>query len=217
MIDTLILPGTSPFWIALLIVIGLGIVEIVSLLLGSSVTGLLDDGLNHHIPHGHDAGPLGAWASWINAGGVPLLVVIVLLLSAFSVFGFALQGVVTRFTEPLPAMIAALLALIPAFPATHWLSRLVARIIPREETAAIGQDDFIGLVGTVTLGPLDQGNPGSVRVKDKYDNIHTLRTQAASGYVIETGARVIIVHGSDGLFQAIPAPPHPGSADIVRG
>jgi len=92
-------------------------------------------------------------------------------------------------------------------PVTRWLSRGIARIIPRDETAAISQVDFIGLVGTVSIGPLDQGNPGSVRVKDRHDNIHVLRATAAPGHVIETGRLVVIVDGSDGLFQAIPAPP----------
>jgi hypothetical protein len=37
--DSIVHPGTAPFWIALLTVAGLGIVELVSVLLGASASG----------------------------------------------------------------------------------------------------------------------------------------------------------------------------------
>ncbi|MBP0577903.1 DUF1449 family protein [Labrys sp. LIt4] len=209
--ETLVQPGTAPFWVALLTVIGIGVVELVSMLLGASVSALLDDSfgfhdLGHHASGDHESSLLGAWSSWLNAGGVPLLVLIVILLSAFAAFGFAIQSVALGLAGPLPALISVPGALAAAVPTTRWISRGIARIIPRDETSVLSQDEFIGLVGTVTIGPLDQGNPGSVRVKDRYDNFHALRAKAAPGHVIETGALVLIVDGADGLFQAIPAP-----------
>lgn len=215
--DSFIQPGTEVFWEAILVVAGLGLVELVSLLLGVSASGLLDDGLGYHGPGDHDAGLLGGWMSWLNAGGVPILVLAVILLSAFAVFGLVLQTLVASIAAPLPTLAAGSLALVSAVPATRWLSRGIARIMPRDETSAVSEASFIGLVGTVTIGPLDQGNPGVVRVKDQYDNIHTLRAQAAPGYRIETGTVVIIVDGSDGLFQAVPAPQEFSDVDIKRG
>lgn len=215
--DSIIQPGTAPFWVALLVVVGLGLVELVSVVLGLSASGLLDDSIGHHGPDGHEAGLLGGWMSWLNAGGVPILVLAVILLAAFAVFGFAIQGLAAGILRPLPAIMAVPLALVPALPVTRWLSRGIARVIPRDETNALSQAEFIGLVGTVTIGPLDQGNPGAVRVKDRHDNIHTLRAQAAPGHRIETGALVVIVDGSDGLFQAIPAPQELGAVDSKEG
>lgn len=198
--DWIVPPGSEPFWLALLVVAGLGLVELVSVLLGTSASGILDDGID-------DAGLVGPWMSWLNAGGVPILVLAVILLSAFAAFGFAIQAVASGMAGPLPAFAAVPAALAAAVPATRWISRGIARIIPRDETSALDQADFVGLIGTVTIGPLDQGHPGSVRVKDRHDNIHTLRAKAAQGHVIETGALVVIADGSDGLFEAIPAPP----------
>lgn len=211
MMETWVQPGTAPFWVALLTVIGIGVVELVSVLSGASVSALLDDSFGphdfgHHASGDHEASLLGAWSSWLNAGGVPLLVLIVVLLAAFAAFGFAIQAVASGLAGPLPALIAVPGALAAAIPTTRWISRGVARIIPRDETSVLSQDEFIGLTGTVTIGPLDQGNPGSVRIKDRYDNFHALRAKAAPGHVIETGALVLIVDGADGLFQAIPAP-----------
>jgi len=215
--DSIIQPGTEVFWEALLVVAGLGLIELVSMLLGASASGLLDDGLGYHGPGDHEAGLLGGWMSWLNAGGVPILVLAVLLLSAFAAFGFSLQALAASVAGPLPMFAAGPLALILAVPVTRWLSRGIARIMPRDETNAVSQAGFIGLTGTVTVGPLDQGQPGMVRVKDQHDNIHNLRAQAAPGYLLETGALVIIVDGSDGLFQAIPAPQEFSNVDIKRG
>jgi hypothetical protein len=204
--DTIMHPGTAPFWIALLTVVGLGVVEIASLLLGISVSGLLEDGLDVHVPGEGTGGLLGGWLSWLNAGGVPVFVLVIVLLSAFAAAGIAIQGIVTQFTEPLPLYAACTGALAAAIPVTRWASRGLSRIVPRDETSVQEQADFIGLTGIVTLGPLDQGQPGAVRVKDRYDNIHNLRAQAVEGYVIETGGLVLLVEGRDGVFQAIPAP-----------
>ncbi|UXT51334.1 YqiJ family protein [Agrobacterium tumefaciens] len=205
--EGIVQPGTAPFWIALLTVAGLGIVELVSVLLGVSASGLLDDSFSYHAPGDTEAGLLGSWMSWLNAGGVPLLVLAVILLSVFAVTGFFIQGVAsTVLLGPLPLPLAMTGAVAAAIPATRSLSLAVAKVIPRDETNALEQADFLGLTGVVTIGPLDQGKPGTVRVKDRHDNIHFLRAQAASGHTIDTGAQVLIVDGADGLFQAIPAP-----------
>ena len=206
MMDSIVQPGTAPFWIALLTVAGLGFVELVSVLMGASASGLLDDGLDFNGPGDAESGLLGGWMSWLNAGGVPILVLAVILLSAFSAAGFAIQAFIGQFREPLPLYAAVTGALALAIPVTRWSSRGLAHIIPRDETSVQEHADFIGLTGTVTLGPLDQGHPGTVRIKDRYDNIHTLRAQAAPGHIIETGALALIVDGANGLFKAIPAP-----------
>lgn len=203
----LVQPGTEPFWLALMVVAGLGVVEVLSLLLGASVSGLLDDGLGFHGPGHADASVLGGWMSWLNAGGVPVLVLVVVFFSVFAAIGFALQSVASNILAPLPLIMAVPASIALALPVTRWSSRGLARIIPRDESSVVSQSDLIGLLGTVTLGPLDQGHPGNVRVRDSHGNIHLLRAMAAPGHVIETGALVVIVDGTDGLFQAIPAPP----------
>lgn len=200
--------GTYPFAIAAMILVGLVGVELVAILVGFSVSTLLDDGLPHHGDHG----PLGAWMSWLNAGGVPLLVLIMIWLATFAIAGFAIQAVAGGLFDTLPALVASVGAVACAVPATRTLSRWTARIIPREETSAVSQADFVGLTGTVALGPLDQGKAGRVRVRDRHGNIHVLRARAADGHVIAQGAHVLIVDGAQGLFEAIPAPAELGAA-----
>jgi membrane protein implicated in regulation of membrane protease activity len=195
--------GFYPFTIAALILVGLVAFEIVSTVMGLSFTSLL--GLGHPDGHG-DHGPLDAWMSWINSGGVPLLILIMIALASFAIAGFAIQGVAQAVVAPLPTLVASLCAFALALPVTRTLSRWTARILPREETSAISQADLIGLTGTVALGPLDQGKPGQVRVKDQHGNIHVVRANAAPGHTIPQGAAVLLVDGAKGLFQTIPAP-----------
>ena len=197
--------GFYPFTIAALILVGLVVFEIVAVVVGMSFSSLLGHGISHADVH-LDHGPLDAWMSWLNKGGVPLLVLIMIALASFAIAGFVIQGVAQAVIAPLPTLVASLCAVAAALPVTRTLSRWTARILPTDETAAISQADLIGLVGTVALGPLDQGKPGQVRVKDQHGNIHVLRANAAPGHVIPQGAAVLLVDGASGLFQAIPAP-----------
>ncbi len=199
--------GVYPFTIAALILVGLVAVELCALLVGFSASSLLNHDMGHDgVAHGGDHGLLGAWMSWLNAGGVPLLVLLMVWLASFAIAGFAIQAVAHAVAAPLPALAASLLAAALATPATRTQSRLLARIIPREETSVVSQADFVGLIGTVSLGPLDQGKPGSLRVRDRHGNIHVLRAKAAAGHVIAQGEVALIVDGNGGLFEVIPAP-----------
>jgi Protein of unknown function (DUF1449) len=199
-------PGFYPFTIAALILIGLVALEIVAMVIGMSFSTIIGHDLPHHDGHGGESGPLDAWMSWLNKGGVPLLILIMIWLASFAIAGFAIQGVANAVVAPLPTLIASAGAFAAALPATRVLSRWTAKIFPGDETAAVSQAELIGLTGTVMLGPLDQGKPGRVRVKDRHGNIHVLRAKAAADHVIPQGAIVLLVDGSRGLFEAIPAP-----------
>lgn len=203
-------PGFYPFTIAALILVGIVTIEILAMVVGMSISSLVNDG---HAPHGvhSDHGPLDAWMSWLNRGGVPLLVLIMIGLASFAIAGFTIQGLAQALLAPFPTLIASLLAVMAALPMTRALSRWTARIIPSDESSAISQSELIGMTGTVTLGPLDQGKPGRVRVRDLHGNIHVLRAKAADGHLIPQGASVLLVDGSNGLFEAIPAPEELGA------
>lgn len=208
MIAELAGPDTYPFFISFLVLVGLVLVEAVTMLLGVSVSGWIDGGIDHPDIGDHDiqTGLLAGWMSWLNAGGVPLLILMMIWLASFSVAGFAIQAVCRGIITSLPVMAASAAAFFCATPMTRTVSRIVGRIIPREESSVLRQEELVGLTGTVTLGPLDQGKPGLVRVVDQHGNVHVLRTRAAGSHLLQQGATALIVDGADGLFEAIPAP-----------
>ena len=90
-------------------------------------------------------------------------------------------------------------------------SRGIARIIPRDETYAVSDADFVGKVAVVAIGPLDQGLPGRVRLKDVFGNWHSVPARAdASSAALPVGASVLLVDRDTKSFIAISAP-----ADLI--
>jgi len=193
-------PSFQPFAIAAMVLVGLFIIEIILLATGfsgSNVMGQL----------GADGTPLLSGAlGWANPGRVPVLVFLILILGSFSAAGFAIQGMAGAVLAPLPPLVASVLALAMTMPFTRFSSRLLARILPRDETYVIRQADLVGLIGRVDLGPLDQGLPGRVHVVDIHGNSHFPRARAAPGILaIPQGQQVLLVACENQIFDVIPA------------
>ena len=132
---------------------------------------------------------LGGLFLWINAGRLPLLVLIILALGVFAIAGFFLQGLAHGVGLSIPASIAAIAAAGFSLPVIRLTSRGIARIIPRDETYAVDEADFIGHVAEVSIGPLDQGLPGRVRLKDVFGNWHSLVARAGPELHAASGRR----------------------------
>lgn len=192
--------------------VGLTVIEIVSMLLGFSLSHVIGnvhfDGHAGSNPHAetHD-GLLSGWLSWMNAGGVPILILIMLLLGIFAGTGFVLQALAGIIWVPLPALAAAVPAILVTLPLVRGATRTVARIVPRDETYAVDLADFIGATAKVAIGPLDQGLPGRVSVKDAHGNWHQLRAAAAKDQgPLPVGTHVLLVDRRADVFLAVPAP-----------
>lgn len=219
-------PGFQPFTIAALVLLGLCAVEGVSLLFGHSISGTIDSILHidhpdmdadAHVDHAgaldlhggdHPAGNfLGTFYDWLNAGRVPLLILLMAGLGAFAVTGLVLQTIAMHATPaPLPALIASAIAFVAVIPTTRFVSRLIARILPRDESYAIEEADLIGRTGTVTLGPVEAESAGRAKVEDRFGNAHFPRIRAArEGLVIQQGAKILVVDRIGSELTVVPA------------
>ena len=152
--------------------------------------------------HGHggliadatDGTHLGDLFDWLNLGRVPFSVILMLLLASFGTSGLALTAALPGF----PLWATAGIALVASLGVTKLLGSAVAKVIPSDETYAVTRDSLVGRIGRVTLGPLDDGHPGTVRVRDQHEELHTLRARPAdAGTVIEQGAEVVVVSLTD--------------------
>ena len=94
-----------------------------------------------------------------------------------------------RVGTAVPVSIAALAAAAGSIPVIRATSRGIARIIPRDETYAVTDADFVGKVAVVSIGPLDQGLPGRVRLKDVFGNWHTVPARASPDSQAASGRR----------------------------
>jgi hypothetical protein len=200
--DLFLAPQSAPFAVAAIILVTITMLEMGCLLIGVSLSELVDKAM----PEGQGGG-LSALMSWVNRGGVPVLVLLMIFLGFFAINGFVLQLVARALWMPLPAALASFPAFLVAVPQARWASGLVSRIVPRDETYVIDPADFVGRIAEVTVGPLDQGLPGRVRIKDRHGNWHTLRARAAAdAAAIPIGAEVLLVDTISNIFIAIVAP-----------
>jgi len=204
--DILLAPDVRPFAVAAAIMLALGGIELLTTLVGFSLSQVV----GKDIEADGDSG-LGGLFLWINAGRLPLLVLIILALGVFAIAGFFLQGPAHGVGLSIPASIAAIAAAGFSLPVIRVTSRGIARIIPRDETYAVEEADFIGHVAEVSIGPLDQGLPGRVRLKDVFGNWHSLVARASpESTPLPVGASVLLVDRDAKSFIAISAP-----ADLI--
>ncbi|MEO7156707.1 MAG: OB-fold-containig protein [Vicinamibacterales bacterium] len=202
--DILLAPDVRPFAIAAAIMLALGAIELVTTLVGFSISEFFDNGIS--VETGSHSGLDGLFL-WINAGRIPLLILIMLVLGVFSIEGFLLQGIAHALGTTVPVSIAALAAFAGSIPMIRVTSRGLARIIPRDETYVVSDTDVVGKVAEVSVGPLDQGLPGRVRLKDVFGNWHTVAARASTdSEALPVGASVLLVDRDAKGFIAISAP-----------
>jgi hypothetical protein len=203
LLEHVMAPEVRPFAIAAAMILIVGSVEVVSMLVGASLSEML--GTNIDFGHPSDNGVINA-ISWINVGGVPLLIFLLLLLGAFSITGFLIQDVARMVAGPLPATIASAGAIVVSIPLVRAASGAIARVIPKDESYAIGLGDLVGRVGEVVIGPLDQGPPGRVSVADIHGNRHFVWAVAApASGPLPQGALVLLVDRVGTRFVAVQA------------
>ena len=197
----LLAPESAPFFIAAAILVALTVIEVMAMVIGFSFSDMLGDPIDSH-------DGLSWLFSWFNVGGVPILILVMLFLGIFAISGLLIQMVASQLYGLLPAGIAATLSVICTIPLTRHSTRAVARIVPRDETYAVDLTELVGRTGQVTVGPLDQGLPGQVQLKDAHGNWHTVRACAARGEAaIPVRTIVLLVDRTKNIFTAIVAPP----------
>jgi membrane protein implicated in regulation of membrane protease activity len=206
--DILLAPDVRPFAISAAIMVTLAGIELLTMIIGFSISELIGKDFALEA-ESHSA--IGGLFLWINAGRLPLLILMILALGVFAIAGFLLQAIAHSVGTAVPVTLAALAAAAISLPAIRFTSRGIARIIPRDETYAVEEADFVGHVGEVSIGPLDQGLPGKVRLKDVFGNWHSVAARASpESTPLPVGASVLLVDRDARCFIAISAP-----ADLI--
>jgi hypothetical protein len=204
MSEVLLAPEVRPFAVAAAIMVVLGGIEVLTTLVGLSIGELF--GKDIDVDADHHTG-LGGLFLWINAGRLPLLILIILALGLFSIIGFLLHGIAHGLGLTMPVWIAVPVAAAGSIPLIRAASRAIARIIPRDESYAVNESDFVGHIGEVAVGPLDQGLPGRVRLKDVFGNWHSVAARAShDSNALPVGTSVLLVDRDAKSFIAISAP-----------
>ena len=184
-----------PFAIAFAILFLIAVAQIIGL---GDLIGDADADADH-------SGAMDGLASVLGIGRVPFLVWLALLLLAFSGIGvtgqFALQALTGSMMAP---GLAAVLAAFPSLLATALFARILAPIMPRDETTAIEVSSLLGKRGTISIGAARRGHAARALVKDYYGQPHNVMVEPHQDDAeFLEGDEVLLVRLQDGLFYAI--------------
>ncbi len=188
-----------PFSSAILIMIGIGLLEIVGI--GFSALDI-DAHIDHAVGHdvdvdgGHNIDVLG----WLGIGYVPLMAVLVSFLSLFGLAGMIEQNLMQQFFgHTLPLAFAVPGSLVVSLPLTGVMARVLGRFMPHEETTIIGNHDLLGKRAVVITGTANKGNPTKARITDNYGQTHYIMVEPDMDEVSE-GDELILVRMEGNVF-----------------
>lgn len=220
------------FSVALAVMLGIAALEIVTTLIGFSLSSVLDDmlpdfdapevdldaemdaeivaGATASAADGAAAGADGLGGfnkvlDWFYVGRVPALILLVIALTVFGLAGYALQSIIQSATGGLMnGSVASAVAFLVSLPAIRGLAGLFARLVPKETTDAVSIDSLVGQVATVTLGIARAGTPAEAKLMDEKGQTHYVRVQPAEADAqFKTGTEVLLVKRTGTVFDAV--------------
>ena len=199
-------PQNLPFGIGFALIVGIALLEGVGMLVSLSPSNFLDDLL----PDIDGDSGLDRVLGWLHVGKVPALVLLLLFLCGYTVFGYSLQVVANGlFGGFLPAWLAGLLAVPAGMATVRGLGSLIAHIIPRDETSVVSEQSLVGRVGVIVGGGARRGLAAQAKVKDSHGRSHYLMVEPdMDDEVFNEGTQVLIVRKAGAFYRCI-ANPHP--------
>lgn len=194
-----------PFGVAFALIVAIALIEGFGMLVAFSPSNLIDGWL----PEVASDTGLDRVLGWLHLGKVPSLVLLVLFLAGYAIFGYALQMVAhAALGRYLPAWAAGLLALPSGLVMVRGLGALVAHILPHDETSAVSELSLVGRTGVVSAGTARRGWAAQARVRDAYGRTHYLMVEPdIEEDVLEEGVDILIVRKVGAFYRCI-ANPH---------
>jgi hypothetical protein len=212
MINFILAGQNLPFAVAITLMLLIALIEGVTTVFGMGLSSILDSlmpELDIDVDiDGADvqpSSPLTKLLSWLRIGQVPVLVLLVIFLTAFGLLGFGIQSVATRlYGSFLPALPAMAGAIALALPFVRLLGGMLARIMPKDETEAVTEKSFIGLVAVITTGTSKPGSPAQGRLSDRYGQSHYVMIEPDTATeAFPQGTEVLLVSQQGATFRAI--------------
>ncbi|MFN3945912.1 MAG: OB-fold-containig protein [Allosphingosinicella sp.] len=187
MLDFLLAPENLPFAAALVLMLLIGLVEAVGLGAGGAAD------IDAEMPD---------LLGWLGVGRVPLLMLIVVLLALFGLLGLGLQQLAEALLgAPLSPWLAAPVAFLASLPLLGMCARGLERILPRDETTAVGLESLVGKRATVTIGTAARGHPARASVRDSHGQIHHVMVEPNDDLGrVQAGETVLLVRREGGIF-----------------
>jgi len=182
-------PQNLPFSVALALMIGIALLEGITAIFGAALSGILDalipnfdvdidSNLELLDVDAHSPNALSRLLSWLRIGKVPVLILLVIFLTAFGLIGLGIQSLIHGMTSfYLPSYIVSIPAVILALPVVRVFGGVIGTILPKDETDAVSQDSFIGRVASITIGNATVGSPAEAKIKDQHGTTHYIMVE----------------------------------------
>lgn len=151
------------------------------------------------------SGVMDGIASLLGLGRVPVLIWLSCLLFVFSVTGVVGQWIIDSLTgAPLGAGLAALIAGAAALPLNGMFVRPLGRLIPRDETTAVGLESLVRREAVIQTGVSRAGSPARAMVKDAFGQPHFVMVEPHdAGAQLAEGDTVLLVRREGQLFFGV--------------
>lgn len=197
MLEVLLSDTNYWFSIALATVAILFVLELVGLIFGISLIGILDDLPNNSIDV--ESGSVLAIGNWLNFNRIPLLIWLVVFLTSFGLLGFMINFTTKNLLSfTLPVWLSLTVVGFTSLIVTSRLSILIARVLPKFQSSAVNNEDFIGAVAHITIGSASKGNPAEAKFTDSYTQAHYVLVEPfEENELFLQGERVILVKKTD--------------------
>ncbi|WP_431225592.1 YqiJ family protein [Serratia sp. L9] len=182
--------GNAPFLVALLLLLTIGVLEMLAVLLGASLSGHIDAAIDTHPDITLGENIFAHSLSWLHIGRLPFLVILVLFLGGFSLSGLVLQWLAGG---GLPVWLATIGAFMIGVFCVRWCGRGIARYLPRDESNAVSTDSFVGRMATMTGATAKAGSPAEARLADQHGRSHYILIEPdEAGVSFTRGEKVLV-------------------------
>ncbi len=198
-----------PFVVALSLMLAIAVAEGAAALLGIG----LSDAIDAMIPdvdldvglNADSSSTFTRLLGWLRVGRVPILMILVVFLTAFGLIGLTLQTMALGlFGSYAPAWLASIPAFFVSLPVVRAGAGLLALALPQDETDAVSEHTFVGRVATITLGRAVAGSPAEAKLTDEHGHTHYIMLEPdTAGVTFERGMQVLVTEKTKGSFRGI--------------
>ena len=209
MIEFFLASANFPFTVALAIMLIIAMLEGITALLGSGIFSFLDAmlpeiDLDVDTPDLGDHGSFAKFLAWIRIGEVPGIILLIILLTSYGLFGLAIQLFGhTLLGGLLPAWLVSIPAIFLSIFVVRALGGILSHIIPKDETEAVSEESFVGRVAIITLGRASKGKPAQAKLQDSHGQTHYVMVEPdLADIVFEQGQTILLTERRGAVFQA---------------
>ena len=209
-------PGNLVFSIAFTVLMLIAVLELLSTLFGTAISGIIDHAMpdfdfgldpNGEVDiHHPDLHGMAKFFVWLEIGKIPVLITLCFFLLVFSLAGFGLQTLAesTLFGHHLPWFIASPAIFVAVLPLVKVGNRALAIIWPKDETAAISRQTFIGRTANITIGTATHVKAAEAKLEGPDGKPHYIMVVADNeGESFTAGSQVLLVSEKGSNFSVI--------------